>query len=84
MPPKKSTTTTGAGALANCTIALSGQFPGFTQAILKKQAEELGAKVTATVTNATTHIVATKSDYLTTSSKFAKAKDLGIPIVALP
>ncbi|KAK0716214.1 poly polymerase catalytic domain-containing protein [Lasiosphaeris hirsuta] len=83
MPPKKATTT-GTGALANCTIVFSGQFTGFTQATLKKQAEGLGAKVTATVTSATTHLVATKSDFLTTSSKVSKAGDLGIPIVALP
>ncbi|KAK3360411.1 poly-ribose polymerase-like protein [Lasiosphaeria hispida] len=84
MPPKNATrTAAGAGALANCIIAFSGKFPGLTHAILKKQAEGLGAKVSSTVSNATTHLIATKSDYLTTSSKVSKAKDLGIPIIAL-
>lgn len=66
-----------------CKIALSGTFPGETQASIKARAEALGATVASSVTADTTHLIATEADYNRPSPKVARAQSLGIPIVSL-
>ncbi|KAL2134721.1 hypothetical protein VTI74DRAFT_11041 [Chaetomium olivicolor] len=84
MPPKRGKKAAPATpALDGCKIALSGTFPGMTQAVIKNKAEALGATVASTVTDDTTHLVATESDYNKPAPKVSKAKTLGIPIVSL-
>lgn len=85
MPPKrgKKAAAPATPVLDGCKIALSGTFPGVTQATIKTRAEALGATVASTVTDDATHVVATESDYNKPSPKVAKAQSLGIHIVSL-
>ncbi|KAK0728783.1 poly polymerase catalytic domain-containing protein [Lasiosphaeria miniovina] len=85
MPPKraKKVAAPAKPALDGCKIALSGNFPGTPQAALRLKAEAVGATVTNTVTDDTTHLIATEGDFNKPSVKVAKAQTLGIPIVGL-
>lgn len=84
MPPRRGKKVAPATpALDGCKIALSGTFPGLSQALIKTKAEALGATVATTVTDDTTHLVATKSDNNKPSPKVAKAQSQGIHIVSL-
>ncbi|KXX76020.1 Poly [ADP-ribose] polymerase 2 [Madurella mycetomatis] len=84
MPPRRGKAAAPAKpALDGCKIALSGTFPGVPQATLKAKAEAAGATVASTVTDDTTHLVATEADYNKPSPKVAKAQSLGIPIVSM-
>jgi poly [ADP-ribose] polymerase 2/3/4 len=86
MPPKRGKKAAAAAApslpaLDSCKIALSGTFPGFSQAVIKKKIEELGGTVSTTVTADTTQLIASYADYKKPSAKVAKAQSLQIPIV---
>ncbi|KAK4463012.1 putative poly polymerase 2 [Cladorrhinum samala] len=87
MPPKRGKKATAAvpaaPPLEDCKIAISGTFPGMTQAAVKAKAEGIGATILTAVTDATTHLIATDADYSKGSAKVAKAKELGIHIVSL-
>ncbi|KAK3985736.1 putative poly polymerase 2 [Cladorrhinum sp. PSN332] len=69
--------------LEDCKIAISGTFPGMTQAAVKGLAESLGAKISSSVTADTTHLVATEADFNKGTAKVGKAKEFDIPIVGL-
>ncbi|KAK4172040.1 putative poly polymerase 2 [Triangularia setosa] len=84
MPPKRAKKAAVAAAtppLEGCKIALSGTFTGMTQSAVKAKAEAIGATVSTTVTDDTTHLVATEADFNKPSAKVTKAQSLGIPIV---
>ncbi|KAK0638610.1 poly polymerase catalytic domain-containing protein [Cercophora newfieldiana] len=87
MPPKRgkkaAAATPALPALDSCKITLSGTFPGYSQAALKKKVEELGGTVSTTVTADTTHLIASIADYEKTSAKVAKAQASNIPIVSV-
>ncbi|KAL1839107.1 hypothetical protein VTJ49DRAFT_1875 [Mycothermus thermophilus] len=85
MPPKrgKKAATAAKPALDGCVLALSGTFPGTTHGAIKARAEALGATVESTVTDKTTHLVASVADYEKQSTKVAKAKTLDLHIVGL-
>ncbi|KAI1467488.1 PARP-domain-containing protein [Daldinia caldariorum] len=68
--------------LQGCTIAISGTIPGRTQAAIEREfIKVLGATPTKNVTGATTHLVATETDYNKPSIKVKAAQSLGVPIV---
>ncbi|KAK0702580.1 poly polymerase catalytic domain-containing protein [Apiosordaria backusii] len=81
MPPKRAKKAAAKPPLEGCKIALSGTFTGMTQSAVKAKAEAVGATVSTTVTEDTTHLVATEADFNKPSAKVAKAQTLGIPIV---
>jgi poly [ADP-ribose] polymerase len=86
MPPKRGKNASAAPAkpaLDGCKIVVSGTFPGATHASIKAKAEALGATFAAAVTDDSTHLVATETDYNKPTSRVAKAKTLGIHIVNL-
>ncbi|KAL2265907.1 hypothetical protein VTJ83DRAFT_5259 [Remersonia thermophila] len=85
MPPKrgKKAAATAKPALDGCVLALSGTFPGTTHGAIKARAEALGATVESAVTDKTTHLVASLTDYEKQSIKVAKAKALDLHIVSL-
>ncbi|KAL2019003.1 hypothetical protein VTK56DRAFT_10168 [Thermocarpiscus australiensis] len=84
MPPRRGKNADAAKpALDGCKIAFSGTFPGVSQASLKAKAEAVGATVANSVTNDTTHLVATEADYNKPSPKVGKAQTLGIPVVSV-
>ncbi|KAK0609522.1 poly-ribose polymerase-like protein [Bombardia bombarda] len=84
MPPKRAKKAAPVKpALDGCKLVLSGTFPGQSQASLKAKVEGAGAVVASAVTEDTTHVVATVSDYSKPSTKVSKALANGIPIVSL-
>ena len=86
MPPKrakKAAAPPALPALDGCKIAFSGTFAGTSQTALKSTAESAGATVSSSVTNDTTHLVASEADYSKSSAKVVKAQSLDIPIVSL-
>ncbi|KAK4185888.1 putative poly polymerase 2 [Podospora australis] len=85
MPPKrgKKAAAPAQPPLTGCKIALSGTFAGMTQAAVKAKAELVGATVSSSVTEDTTHLVASEADFSKGSAKVAKAQALNIPILSL-
>lgn len=79
MPPRRGKKP----ALDGCKVALSGTFPGTTHATIKTKVEALGAAVSSRVTDDTTHLIATETDYDKPSPKVSQAQSLGIHIVTL-
>ncbi|KAK0614569.1 poly polymerase catalytic domain-containing protein [Immersiella caudata] len=87
MPPKRgkkaaAAATPAAPPLDKCEIALSGTFPGFSQALLKKKIEALGG-VNANVTHDTTVLIASPNDFKKGTAKVKSSRTLGIPIVSI-
>ncbi len=78
MPPRKPNS---APPLEGCRIAVSGTFPGLSQAAVLKLAVGLGAASASSVTQDTTHLITTLADFNKLSAKVVKAKDFGIHIV---
>ncbi|KAG0646902.1 Poly [ADP-ribose] polymerase 2-A [Hyphodiscus hymeniophilus] len=73
-----------ASPLQGCIIALSGNFPGRSQAVLESDLIiVLGATLTKSINEDTTHLVTLKTDFAKPSAKVNKAKSHGIPIVSL-
>jgi len=88
MPPKRgkkaaATAAPPKPALEDCKVALSGQFGKHSQSDLKKKVESLGGTVASSVTNDTTHLIASDGDFKKPSLKVAKALSLSISIVGL-
>lgn len=69
--------------LDGCVIAFSGTFTGYKQATLMEKAVALGAAPAKSVTEKTTHVVTTQSDFDKECTKVLQAKDRGIFIVSL-
>jgi len=69
--------------LEGCKLAFSGAFRVVSQAALKAKAETLGATVSNTVTNDTTHLIATEAHYNKREPKVMQAISLGIPVVSM-
>lgn len=73
-----------AGPLQGCIIALSGSFPGRSQSALETEfINVLGASLSKTVTEDTTHLITTKGDFAKPSAKVKQAKSHDIPVVKL-
>ncbi|KAJ2895246.1 hypothetical protein MKZ38_006746 [Zalerion maritima] len=91
MPPRKSARTASKAAsqppstppLDGLNIAISGTFPGATQAVVQNKITELGASIARAVKAETTHLVTTQADYEKVSGKVKDAAALGLPIVSL-
>ncbi|KAI1076768.1 PARP-domain-containing protein [Whalleya microplaca] len=88
MPPRRKAAAKAAkGApppppLNGCIIALSGTFPGRTQATIERDFMTLqGASLAKSVTASTTHLVATEVDYHKPSTKVKAAQSYNVPIV---
>lgn len=70
--------------LDGCSIALSGSFPGQTQSSLEKDfVNALGATLSKTVSDSTTHLVTTEADFAKPSAKVKQAQSHDLPIVSL-
>jgi len=68
--------------LKGCVIALSGSFPGHSQADIEQDfIQELGATLAKTVTKATTHLVTSEADYKKGTSKVKQALEHDILLV---
>jgi poly [ADP-ribose] polymerase len=70
--------------LQGCIIALSGSFSGRSQAVLEADfIHVLGATLTKTVNDDTSHLVTSKTDFAKPSAKVKQAKSYDIHIVSL-
>ena len=87
MPPKRGKKAAVAAAppkpLKPYKVALSGQFGKHSQSDLKEKVESLGGTVASSVTNDTTHLIASDFDFKKPSLKVSKALGLDISIVSL-
>ncbi len=86
MPPKRAANANFGVVLPpleGCVVAISGTFPGTTQAAVKELVAQSGGKVSSSVTAATTHLVTTKPDFDKPSAKVSSSRVLGIHIVSL-
>jgi poly [ADP-ribose] polymerase len=72
-----------AAPLDGFSIAISGKFPGTTQAALATRITSLGATVAAKVTVDTNLLIATEKDYESNSTKVKAAAPLNVPVVTL-
>ncbi|KAI0009495.1 PARP-domain-containing protein [Xylariaceae sp. FL0662B] len=85
MPPRRKAAAKAAPPpppLEGCKIALSGTFPGRTQATIERDfMTPLGASLVKSVTASTTHLVATEVDYRKPSTKVQAAQAHDVPIV---
>lgn len=69
--------------LEGCRVAISGSFPGHTQASLLEHATRLGAETAKSIGPLVTHLIASQSDYNKTSTKVNLATESGAFIVSL-
>jgi poly [ADP-ribose] polymerase len=86
MPPKKAVKNSAASLLPlhDCSIALSGTFPNLSQGALEKQfLTALGASMSKTINQDTTHLVTTEIDFNKPSAKVKQAQSLNLAIVNL-
>ncbi|KAI8958151.1 PARP-domain-containing protein [Daldinia sp. FL1419] len=68
--------------LDNCSIAISGTIPSYTQATIERDfINVLGASLAKSVSATTTHLVASEADYNKPSIKVKAAQSLNIHIV---
>jgi len=67
----------GGGPLAGVTVVLTGTLPGYTRDEAAEAIQELGGKVSGSVSKKTSFVVAGESP----GSKLDKAADLGVPVL---
>ncbi|CAN9147211.1 unnamed protein product [Alternaria alternata] len=73
-----------ASPLDGCTVAASGRFPsGVTQSALQARLTSLGAAFASSVSADTTHLIATKKDFESNSTKVKAAAAHNVPVVTL-
>lgn len=70
-------------ALSGCCCAVSGTFPGQSQASVFAYAQELGATTSKTISAHVTHLITSQKDCDKPSTKVNQANDLGISLVSL-
>jgi DNA ligase (NAD+) len=68
----------GPGPLTGKTIVITGTLSGWSRDALTERLQELGAKVTGSVSKKTDYLIAGEN----AGSKFAKAQSLGVPILS--
>jgi poly [ADP-ribose] polymerase len=76
MPPKRGAKAKAAAAappLTGCVVAISGTFPGTTQAAVGEQVIQLGGTVVKTVTPESTHLIATPAELRKQTAKVKAA-----------
>lgn len=85
MPPRKSSRTKVEQPLplVDCHIALSGTFPGTSQAAIQDQIVSCGASVSKSITDDTTHLVTSERDYYKPSTKVKAAQEHNLHIVTI-
>ncbi|KAH7131867.1 poly polymerase catalytic domain-containing protein [Dendryphion nanum] len=87
MPPKRAAKAAKAAPPPSCldglSIAISGTFPGTTQAAVQSSITSLGASVAKSVTADTHFLVSTQADVDKSSIKVKSAQKNGIPIVTI-
>ncbi len=71
-------TVAGPGPLTGKTIVITGTLSGWSRDALTERLQELGAKVTGSVSKKTDYLIAGEN----AGSKFAKAESLGVPILS--
>ncbi len=67
----------GPGPLTGMTVVITGTLTGWSRDGLTERLQELGAKVTGSVSRKTTYLIAGEN----AGSKYAKAESLGVPIL---
>jgi DNA ligase (NAD+) len=67
----------GPGPLTGTTVVITGTLSGWSRDALTERLQELGAKVTGSVSKKTTYLIAGEN----AGSKYAKAESLGVPIL---
>jgi predicted DNA-binding WGR domain protein len=78
--PAKKKAAGGSGALAGCTICISGSLSQ-PKAKMTQLITDNGGSVAGTVTKATTHLLTSDADFLGGTSKVSKARGMGLPIL---
>ncbi|KAH9887772.1 poly polymerase catalytic domain-containing protein [Xylariomycetidae sp. FL2044] len=85
MPPRQKKAVLAAfpsPPLADCNIAISGSFPGYTQAAIDRDLiSALGASLARSISSSTTHLVTTEADYNKPSAKVKSALSQKVEIV---
>jgi DNA ligase (NAD+) len=71
-------TTSGPGPLTGTTIVITGTLSGWSRDALTQRLQELGAKVTGSVSKKTDYVIAGEN----AGSKYAKAESLGVTILS--
>jgi len=81
--PKRGAAPKAVPPLSGCQIAVSGTFPGMTQAAVKSLIQDLGAAPVGAVGPATSHLITTQADFDKASTKVVAAEKHGAHAVGL-